>query len=57
MFAAAFLFNGFNVPVSAYFTALGNAKKSAAIAAMRGLFLASLFVLTLPRIKGNTESG
>jgi len=30
LFAAAFLFNGFNILITAYFKALGNAKISAA---------------------------
>ena len=38
----------FNILVTAYFTAIGNARISAVISAMRGLFLINLFVLTLP---------
>ncbi len=53
VFASAFLFNGFNLLISAYFTAIGNAAISGLIALMRGLLLANLFVLTLPGIMGD----
>lgn len=52
LFTAAFLFNGFNILITAYFTALGNAKRSAAIAVLRGLVLVNIFVLALPRVFG-----
>ncbi len=55
IFASAFLFNGFNLLISAYFTAIGNAAISGLIALMRGVLLINLFVLTLPGIMG--ESG
>ena len=53
IFAAAFLLNGFNILVTAYFTSIGNAKISAIIASMRGLLLINIFILILPRLVGD----
>ena len=54
LFAAAFLLNGFNILISGYFTAIGDAKTSAIIASLRGLFLINIFVLLLPKLMGDT---
>ena len=53
LFAAAFWFNGFNILITAYFTALGNAGISAAIAVLRGFVLINIFVVSLPRVMGD----
>lgn len=53
LFATAFLLNGFNLLIAAYFTSIGNAGTSALIAAMRGLLLINLFVLILPKFMGD----
>lgn len=54
LFSAAFLLNGFNTLIAAYFTSIGNAKVSVAIAFLRGLLLINLFVLILPKFMGDT---
>lgn len=54
LFTAAFLFNGFNILSTAYFTAIGDAATSAVIALLRGLVLINILVLLLPRIIGDT---
>jgi len=53
LFSVAFLLNGFNILVIAYFTAIGNAGVSAILATLRGLLLINLFVLILPRFMGD----
>lgn len=53
LFTFAFLLNGFNILVTAYFTAIGSAKISVTIASLRGLLLINLFVLVLPLFMGN----
>lgn len=53
LFTSAFLLNGFNILVIAYFTAIGSAGVSAILAALRGLVLINLFVLVLPRFMGD----
>lgn len=53
LFAAAFLLNGFNILITAYFTSIGKAGISVVIASLRGLLLINLFVLTLPIFMGN----
>lgn len=53
LFSAAFLLNGFNILITAYFTSIGNAKISLAISAMRGLILVNMFALVLPLFMGH----
>jgi putative MATE family efflux protein len=53
LFTAAFVLNGFNILISGYFTAIGNARTSAAISSLRGLILINLFVFVLPLFFGN----
>lgn len=53
LFCAAFLLNGFNILITAYFTAIGNAGISVVIASLRGVLLINLFVLILPKIMGD----
>jgi Na+-driven multidrug efflux pump len=48
LFSAAFLLNGFNILITAYFTSVGKAGKSLAISSLRGLILVNVFVLVLP---------
>lgn len=48
----AFLFNGFNIFVSSYFTAVDKAGISLVVASLRGLVLLSLGIILLPRIFG-----
>jgi len=54
LFTAAFLLNGFNMMITAFFTSIGDAKISVIIASLRGLLLINLFVLILPRFMGDT---
>ena len=54
LFTAAFLLNGFNMMITAFFTSIGNAKISVIIASLRGLLLINLFVLILPNFMGDT---
>ena len=49
LYAFAFLFNGFNILVSGYFTAIGNAKWSVVISLMRGLVFIALGIYWFPR--------
>jgi len=53
LFTAAFVLNGFNILITGYFTAIGNARISAVISGLRGLILINLFVLVLPLFIGN----
>ena len=52
LFYLCFLFAGFNVYGSSFFTALGNGVVSAAISFVRTLVLETLFVLVLPMVFG-----
>lgn len=54
IFTAAFLVNGFNTLMTAYFTSTGRAGTSFALAAVRSLILINLFVLILPSLMGDT---
>lgn len=54
IFAFSFLMNGYNFVATAYFTSLGDAKTSAAIALLRSLVLISVFLLVLPPVLGDT---
>ena len=54
LFTAAFLFNGLNMMITAFFTSIGNAKISVIIASLRGLLLINLFALILPSFMGET---
>jgi Na+-driven multidrug efflux pump len=54
IYAFAFLFNGYNMIASSYFTSLGDARTSAVISALRSLLLISVFILVLPRLLGDT---
>lgn len=53
IFAAAFLLNGSNILITAYFTSIGNAGISVVIAFLRGLLLINVFVLILPKFMGD----
>lgn len=53
IYAFAFLLNGYNFIATAYFTSLGDAKTSAAIAILRSLVLVNVFILVLPPILGD----
>jgi Na+-driven multidrug efflux pump len=53
MFTAAFVLNGFNILITGYFTAIGNARISVIISSLRGLILINLFVFVLPLFFGN----
>lgn len=52
LFSPAFLFIGWNVFLSGYFTALGNGLVSALISTLRSLILVAAFILILPPIIG-----
>ena len=54
LFSPVFLFIGWNVFLSGYFTALGNGPVSALISSLRSLILVVAFILILPRIIGVT---
>lgn len=54
LFTTAFILNGFNILITAYYTSIGNARTSAIIAALRGLILINIFILALPILMGNT---
>ena len=49
----AFLFNGSNMVISAYFTAMHKPLQSATIALSRSLILPILFIAVLPQVLGN----
>ena len=53
IFTSAFLFNGFNILVSTFFTSLGDAGISALISSLRGLVFNCLFVFLFPIIWGS----
>ena len=50
LFSPVFVFIGFNVFLSGYFTALGNGLTSAVISLLRSLVLVVLFIAVLPRL-------
>lgn len=50
--AFAFLFNGFNILSSSYFTAIDKAGHSLLISSLRGLLLLSIFIVLLPKCLG-----
>ena len=52
IFAINFLFSGFNIASSGFFTALSNGKVSALISFCRTLFFTVVFLLVLPRVWG-----
>lgn len=52
IYGAAFLFNGINILISSYYTAIGSALKSSAIAACRGIVLIVIGVVVLVPILG-----
>lgn len=52
IFAVSFLFCGFNIFASAYFTALGDGRVSAIISFTRTLFLQVIMILLLPQLFG-----
>lgn len=52
LYAFAFLFNGFNILVSGYFTAIGNAKWSVVVSLLRGLVFIALGIYCFPRWMG-----
>lgn len=52
VYAFAFLFNGFNILISGYFTAIGNAKMSVIVSLSRGLLFIALGIMWLPQWLG-----
>lgn len=52
LFAFSFIFTGYNIITSFYFTAIGFAKESAIISSIRGLVLLTLNIFLLPIIFG-----
>jgi len=52
LFGLGFLFNGYNAVAAAWFTARCDARRSAAIAALRGLALPVVAIAALPRLLG-----
>ncbi len=52
LFAFSFIFTGYNIITSFYFTAIGFAKKSAIISSIRGLVLLTINIFLLPIIFG-----
>lgn len=52
LFSPVFLFIGWNVFLSGYFTALGNGLISALISSLRSLIFVVAFILTLPKLIG-----
>jgi len=53
IFTSAFLFNGFNLLTSSFFTSLGEAGPSALISSLRGLVLNCVCILVLPVLLGS----
>lgn len=54
IFSLSFLFNGFNIVISAFFTAIEEAKKSAIISLLRSLILVVIGIFVLPLIIGDS---
>ncbi|WP_053955032.1 MATE family efflux transporter [Inediibacterium massiliense] len=54
IYSITFIFNGFNVVTSTYFTSIGDAKTSGIISMLRSLILISVFIFTLPYILGDS---
>ncbi len=54
IFSLSFLFNGFNIMISAFFTAIEEAKKSAFISVLRSLILVIVGIFILPKIIGDS---
>ena len=52
LFSPVFIFIGWNVFLSGYFTALGNGFLSALISTLRSLILVVIFILILPKLIG-----
>lgn len=52
MTAFAFLFNGFNILASSYFTAIDKAGHSLLVSSLRGLVILSLCIVLLPKLLG-----
>lgn len=52
IYAFAFLFAGFNILASSFFTSLAEAKVSIIVSSLRGWFFVLLFLLILPRFIG-----
>lgn len=52
IYSFAFLLNGLNILASSYFTAIGNAKVSIIISALRSLVFVSVGIMTLPVLFG-----
>lgn len=50
--AFAFLFNGFNILASSYFTAIDKAGYSLLVASLRGLLILSVCIILLPKLLG-----
>ena len=50
--AFAFLFNGSNIAISSYFTAIGDAKSSIIISLMRGLIFVAIGIFIYPMVWG-----
>ncbi len=54
LYSLAFLFMGFNVIASFYFTSIGEARESAVISASRGLIVLLICILVFPSLWGMT---
>ncbi len=52
LFSPLFLFNGINVFLSSYFTAIGDGVSSAIISTLRSLIFVVIFILILPKVIG-----
>lgn len=50
LFSLVFLFIGYNVFISGYFTALGNGFLSALVSSLRSLILVVIFLIVLPKV-------
>jgi putative MATE family efflux protein len=53
LFCTAFLLNGFNILITAYYTSIGNAGRSLVISSLRGLLLINVLVIVLPQFMGD----
>lgn len=52
IYAFAFIFNGFNILTTSYFTAMANAKTSIIISLCRGFIFVAIFINVLPSVFG-----
>ncbi len=52
VYAIAFLFNGFNILASGFFTAIADAKRSVIISSLRGFVIIAIMLYVIPRTIG-----